>query len=51
MKKMNKIKLDNDELRLVIYSLNELRSSLESENMDFEIVDEVLLKYCNVLEK
>ena len=48
---MKKIKLDNDELRLFIYSLNELRNSLMSENRDFEIVDEVLNKYCNVLEK
>lgn len=48
---MKKIKLDNYELKLIIYSLNELRSNLVAENKDFEIVDEVLMKYINVLNK
>ena len=48
---MKKIKLDNYELKLIIYSLNELRNNLVAENKDFEIVDEVLLKYINVLNK
>ena len=42
---MKKIKLDEYELKLVIHSLNELRNSLISENKDFEIVDELLMKY------
>ena len=48
---MKKIKLDNYELKLIIYSLNELRNNLEKKNKDFEIVDEVLMKYINVLNK
>ena len=48
---MKKIKLDNYELKLIIYSLNELRNNLVAENKDFEIVDEVLIKYINVLNK
>ena len=48
---MKKIKLDNYELKLIIYSLNELRNNLVTENKDFEIVDEVLMKYINVLNK
>lgn len=48
---MKKIKLDNYELKLIIYSLNELRNNLVAENKDYEIVDEVLMKYINVLNK
>lgn len=48
---MKKIKLDNYELKLIIYSLNELRNNLVAENKDCEIVDEVLMKYINVLNK
>lgn len=48
---MKKIKLDNYELKLIIYSLNELRNNLVAENKDFEIVDEVLMKYIKVLNK
>lgn len=48
---MKKIKLDNYELKLIIYSLNELRNNLVAKNKDFEIVDEVLMKYINVLNK
>ena len=48
---MKKIKLDNYELKLIIHSLNELRNSLISQNKDYEIVDEVLMKYINVLKK
>ena len=47
---MKKIKLDNYELKLIIHSLNE-RNSLISQNKDYEIVDEVLMKYINVLNK
>ena len=48
---MKKIKLDNYELKLIIYSLNELRNNLVAENKDYEILDEVLMKYINVLNK
>ena len=48
---MKKIKLDNYELKIVINSLNDLRNKLISENRDFEIVDELLMKYINVLNK
>ena len=48
---MKKIKLDNYELKLIIHSLNELRNSLISQNKDYEIVNEVLMKYINVLKK
>ena len=48
---MKKIKLDNYELKLIIHSLNELRNSLITQNKDYEIVDEVLIKYINVLNK
>ena len=42
---------DNYELKLIIHSLNELRNSLITQNKDYEIVDEVLIKYINVLNK
>ena len=48
---MKKIKLDSYELKLIIHSLNELRNSLISQNKDYDIVDEVLMKYINVLNK
>ena len=48
---MKKIKLDNYELKLVINSLNEWRNKLISENKDFEIVDELLLKYISIFNK
>ena len=48
---MKKIKLENYELKLVIHSLNELRNSLITQNKDYEIVDEVLMKFLNVLKK
>ena len=48
---MKKIKLDNFELKVVINSLNDLRNKLISEDKDFGIVDELLMKYINVLNK
>lgn len=48
---MKKIKLDNYELKLVINSLNVFRNKLISENKDFEIIDELLMKYIKVLNK
>ncbi len=48
---MKKIKLGNYGSKLIIHSLNELRNSLISQNKDYEIEDEVLMKYINVLNK
>ena len=48
---MKKIKLDNFELKVVINSLNEFRNKLISEHEDSEVIDELLLKYINVLNK
>ncbi len=48
---MKKIKLDNFELKVIINSLNELRTKLLNQNKETDIIDELLLKYINVLEK
>ena len=48
---MKKIKLDNFELKVIINSLNDLRNKLIAEERDFEVVDNLLLKYINVLNK
>ncbi|MBQ3414474.1 MAG: hypothetical protein IJH39_03830 [Clostridia bacterium] len=48
---MKKIKLDNFELKVIINSLNEMRSKLLNQNKETDIIDELLLKYINVLEK
>lgn len=49
--KKKKIKLDKYEIGVVINSLNEMRNKLLKENKDTEVVDELLLKYINILEK
>ncbi len=48
---MKKIKLDNFELKVIINSLNEMRNKLLNQNKETDIIDELLLKYINVLEK
>ena len=48
---MKKIKLDNFELKVIINSLNEMRNKLLNQNKESDIIDELLLKYINVLEK
>lgn len=48
---MKKIKLDNHELRIVIYSLNEVRNKLIAEGEYPDLVDDVLEKYIDVLNK
>ena len=48
---MKKIKLDNFELKLIIKSLNEMRTQLFNQNKETDCVDELLLKYISVLEK
>lgn len=48
---MKKIKLDNFELKVIINSLNEMRNKLLNQKKDTDTIDELLLKYINVLEK
>ena len=46
-----KIKVDNFEVRVLINGLSELRNKLLSENEDTEIVNDMILKYLDYLEK
>lgn len=46
-----KIKVDNFELRVVINSLNDMRTKLISEGKDTEDVDNILMKYLDALKK
>lgn len=48
---MKKIKLDNFELKVIIKSLNEMRTQLLNQNKETDFVDELLLKYITILEK
>ncbi len=48
---MKKIKLDNFELKVIINSLNEMRNKLLNQKKETDVIDELLLKYINVLEK
>ncbi|MGN0961746.1 MAG: hypothetical protein ACI4PF_06100 [Christensenellales bacterium] len=48
---MKKIKLDNFELKIIIKSLNEMRTQLLNQNKETDFIDELLLKYITVLEK
>lgn len=48
---MKKIKLDNFELKIVIKSLNEMRTQLLNQNKETDFIDELLLKYITILEK
>ena len=48
---MKKIKLDNFELKVIINSLNEMRNKLLNQKKETDIIDELILKYINVLEK
>lgn len=48
---MKKIKLDNFELKIIIKSLNEMRTQLLNQNKETNFIDELLLKYITVLEK
>lgn len=45
------IKLDIYELKIIINSLNEMRTKLLKELKGTEVIDELLLKYINILEK
>ena len=48
---MKKIKLDNFELKVIINSLNEMRNKLLNQKKETDVIDELLLKYINVLVK
>lgn len=48
---MKKIKLDNFELKIVIKSLNEMRTQLLNQNKETDFIDKLLLKYITILEK
>lgn len=48
---MKKIKLDNFELKIVIKSLNEMRTQLLNQKKETDFIDELLLKYITILEK
>lgn len=50
MKKL-KLKLDIYELKIIINSLNEMRNKLLSQSEETFVIDELLLKYINILEK
>ncbi|MDD3453668.1 MAG: hypothetical protein PHN42_05310 [Bacilli bacterium] len=50
MKKF-KLKLDIYELKIIINSLNEMRNKLLSQSEETFVIDELLLKYINILEK
>ena len=45
------IKLDNFELKVIINSLNEMRTKLLNQKKDTDLIDELLLKYITILEK
>lgn len=50
MKKL-KLKLDIYELKIIINSLNEMRNKLLSQSEETFAIDELLLKYIEILEK
>ena len=44
MRNTMKLKLTHDEVRILVYALNELRNSLIAENRDTDAVDDILIK-------
>lgn len=50
MKKI-KLKVDTYELKIIINSLNELRNKCIRESISTDAVDELLLKYINIVNK
>ncbi len=49
--KKKKIKMDDYELKIIINALNVMRTKLINENKNTEVIDELLLKYIDILEK
>lgn len=48
--KKYKLKLDIYELKIIINSLNEFRNKLIIENENTDIIDELLIKYIEILD-
>ncbi len=46
-----KIKVDNNELRILINCLNEMRTKMINENRDITVINDLILKYICILEK
>lgn len=44
MRKTMKLKLTYDEVRILVYALNELRNTLTAENRYTDAVDEILVR-------
>ena len=44
MRNTMKLKLTHDEVRILVYALNELRNSLIAENRYTDAVDDILIK-------
>lgn len=45
-----KLKLDIYELKIIINSLNEFRNKLIIENENTDVIDELLIKYIEILD-
>ena len=48
--KKYKLKLDIYELKIIINSLNEFRNKLIRENENTDVIDELLIKYIEILD-
>ena len=48
--KKYKLKLDIYELKIIINSLNEFRNKLIKENENKDVIDELLIKYIEILD-
>lgn len=48
--KKYKLKLDIYELKIIINSLNEFRNKLIIENENTDVIDELLIKYIEILD-
>ena len=48
--KKYKLKLDIYELKIIINSLNEFRNKLKKENEKTDVIDELLIKYIEILD-
>ena len=48
--KKYKLKLDIYELKIIINSLNKFRNKLIKENKNTDVIDELLIKYIEILD-
>ena len=51
MIEMRKLKLEAIEIKIIINCLNEMRNKLKSENRDPGVINDLILKCIDVLEK